>query len=60
MEINALMSNVDQGSEIIEYITSKRRLPVIEHVIYIPFTNLHCYYETTNKTSLNYANLIHL
>ncbi len=48
-KINAFMSSVDEGSEIIEDIIFKRGLPVIEHTIHIPFTNLHRYYEITNK-----------
>jgi hypothetical protein len=43
------MSSVDEGSEIIEDIIFKRGLLVIEHTVHIPFTNLHRYYEITNK-----------
>jgi hypothetical protein len=49
MEIDVLMSNVDQGNEIIEQITFKRGLHVIEHVVHIPFTDLHSYYEIIDK-----------
>jgi len=52
MEIDALMSSVDQGSEIIEHITFKRGLHITKHVVHIHFTNLHCYYEITNKSIL--------
>jgi len=58
MEIDVLMNNVGQGNEIIEHITFKRRLPIIEHVIYILFIDLDCCYEITNKKSLNCVNLI--
>jgi hypothetical protein len=49
MKINAFMSSVDEGSEMIEEIIFKKKLPVIEHTVHIPFTNLHRYYEITNK-----------
>jgi hypothetical protein len=52
MEINALMNTIDQSSEIIQHITFKRGLIIIEHVVHIPFTNLHCCYEITYKLDL--------
>ncbi len=52
MEINVFISNVDQDSEIIEHITFKRRLLVIEHVAHIPFTYLHYCYEIIDKNIL--------
>jgi len=58
MEIGVLMNNVGQGNEIIEQITFKRRLHVIEHVIYILFIDLDCCYEIINKKSFNCVNLI--
>jgi hypothetical protein len=54
-KINALINICDQANEISEHITFKRRLVVIIHVVYIPFTNLNCCYEITNKR--NFANL---
>ncbi len=47
------MSSVDQGSEINEYITFKRKPNIALHVIYIPFTNIDFCYEIINKRSLN-------
>jgi len=35
MEIDVLMSNVDQSNEIMKRITFKRKLHVIEHVVHI-------------------------
>jgi hypothetical protein len=58
MEIDVLMNNVGQSNEIIEHITFKRRLRVIEHVVYILFIDLDCCYEITNKKSLNCVNLV--
>jgi len=50
MEIDALMNSVDQSNEIIEHITFKRGLPMIEHVIHILFIDLHCCYEIIDKS----------
>ncbi len=58
MQTSAIMSNVDQSFEINEHITFKRRLTITKHALHIPFTNLHYYYEITNKKSLNCTNLI--
>ncbi len=52
MEIDVLMSNVE-GNEIIEHITFKRGLHIIEHVVRIPSTNLHSCYEIINKNVLS-------
>jgi hypothetical protein len=49
MEIDALMNSVGQGNEIIEHITFKKRLPIIEHMVHILFIDLHCCYEFINK-----------
>jgi hypothetical protein len=48
-KINAFTSNVDQGNGIVDHITFKRKLPTIKHVVHIPFIDLHCCYEITNK-----------
>jgi hypothetical protein len=50
MEIDALMNNAGQGNEIIEHITSKRGLLVIEHVVHILLIDFHCCYEISNKS----------
>jgi hypothetical protein len=50
MEIDAIMNNVGQGNEIIEHITFKRGLPIIEHVVHILFTNLHYCYEIIDES----------
>ncbi len=55
-KINALVNKYDQANEINEHITFKRRLVVIVHVLYIPFTNLDCCYEIIDKR--NFVNLI--
>ncbi len=55
-QINALINRYDQVNEISEHITFKRRLVVIVHVVYIPFTNLDCCYEIIDKR--NFTNLI--
>jgi len=52
MEIDAFMNIVDQSNEIIEHITFKRGLVVIEHLVHISFTYLHCFYEITYKNIL--------
>jgi hypothetical protein len=52
MEIDAFMNSVGQGNEIIEHITFKRGLPIIEHVVHILFINLHYCYEFTDKNIL--------
>jgi len=36
--IDTFMNNVDQGNEIIEHITLKRRPPITKHAVHIPFT----------------------
>ncbi len=53
MQINVIMGNVDQSFEISEHITLQRGLTITKHAVHFPFTNLHCYYEITNKKSLN-------
>jgi hypothetical protein len=53
MEIDVIMNIVDQNNEIIEHITFKRGLHVIEHVVHISFTYLHYCYEITYKKSFN-------
>jgi hypothetical protein len=55
-KINVLINRYDQANEISEHITLKRRLVVILHVVYIPFTNLDYCYEIIDKR--NFANLI--
>jgi len=55
-KINVLINRYDQANEINEHITFKRRLVVIVHVVYIPFTNLDRYYEIIYKR--NFASLI--
>ncbi len=52
MEIDAFTNSVGQGNEIIEHITFKKGLPIIEHMVHIFFTNLHCCYEITDKNIL--------
>jgi len=47
------MSNVDKGNEIVEHITFKKGPHVIKHVVHIPFTNLHSYYEIIDKNILS-------
>ncbi len=39
METNAFMSNVDQGSGILEHITFKKGLLITKHVVDFAFTN---------------------
>jgi len=56
MKIDALISIIDQD-EIIEHITIKTRLGFVVHAIYIPVTNLDCWYENTNKTILQLCKL---
>jgi hypothetical protein len=51
-KINAFMSTIDQGNEIVEHITFKRGLLVIEHAIHIPFTYFNCCYELQTKNPL--------
>jgi hypothetical protein len=58
MKIDVLMSNVEKGNEIIEHISFKRGLRVIEHVVCIPFIDLHSYYQIIDKKSFHCANLI--
>lgn len=55
-KINALINRYVQANEISEHITFKRRLIVIVHFLYIPFTNLDFCYEIIHKR--NFANLI--
>jgi hypothetical protein len=57
MEIDVFMINVDQGNEIIEHIIFKKRLHVIEHVVHIPFTNIHSYYEIIDKNIPSLCNV---
>jgi hypothetical protein len=50
--IDVVMGNVDQSFEINEHITFKRGLAITEHVIHIPFIDLHYCYEITDKHPL--------
>jgi hypothetical protein len=52
MEINALMNTIDQSSEIIQHITFKRGLIIIQQVVHTPFIDLHCCNEITYKLDL--------
>jgi hypothetical protein len=43
------MNKIDKGMEISKHITLEIKLVVIVHLIYIPFTNFHDYYESPHK-----------
>ncbi len=58
--IDTLMNSVDQGNEIIEHITLKRRPFVTKYVVHIPFTYRSSFatMKSQIKTYINCANLI--
>ncbi len=51
-KINAFMNIIDQGSEIVQHITFKRGLHVIEYAVHIPFTYFNYCYEIVDKNIL--------